>query len=325
MYRREKQRGTVRGNFIVLLHREILSGRIFLTVEAPPGKSLLKKNTAKHVQEGKTKRYCTWHIYRPPEPRNSGWTHFLYCRRASRQQTVYKKTQKTCTGGKQKRYCTRQIYRPLAPRNSGRTHFPHCRSASRQNAVQEKTRQNMYRRKKQTGTVRGKFIVLLHREVRSGRIFLTIEGPPDNTLLRKIHNKHVKEGKTKRYCTRQTYRPLAPRNSGRTQFPYCRSASRQNTAQEKTPKTMYRREKQRGTVRGMFIVLLNRKILGGRIFLTTVEGPPGNKLLKKRHKKHVLVQEGKTKRYCTRQIYRPLEPRNSGWTHFPFCRRAFRQ
>ena len=181
----------------------------------------------------------------------------------------------------------------------------------------------MYRREKQRGTVRGKFIVILHRKSLGGRIFLTVEGPSGNKLLKKRHKKHVQEGKTKRYCTRQVYRPLALRNSGRTHFPYCRSASRQYTAQEKTRQNMYKRGKQRGTARGMFIVLLHREILGGRIFLT-VEGPSGNKLLKKRHTKH--VQEGKAKRYCTRQVCRPLAPRNSGRTHFPYyCRRTSRQ
>ena len=177
--------------FIVLLNHEILGVRnFFTTVEGPPGNKLLKKRHEKHVQEGKTKRYCT-----------------------------------------------RQVYRPLEPRNSGRTHLPNCRRAFRQNTVQEKGTKNMYRREKQGGTVREKFIVLLHREVQSGRIFPTIEGPPDNTLHRKSHKKHVQEGKTKRYCTRQIYRPLAPRNSGQTHFPYCRRASRQYTAPEKTQKT----------------------------------------------------------------------------------------
>ena len=101
-YRREKQKGTVRGKFIVLLNREIQSGRIFLTVEGPPGNKLLMKRHKKHVMEGKTKRYCTRHVYRLLEPRNSGRTHFPYCRSASRQNTAYEKTQKTCTGGKNK-------------------------------------------------------------------------------------------------------------------------------------------------------------------------------------------------------------------------------
>ena len=277
MYRREKQRGTVRVEFIVLLHRKILGGRIFLTVEGPPCNKLLKKRHTKHVQEGKTKRYCT-----------------------------------------------RQVYRPLAPRYSGRTHFPYyCRRTSRQQTSQETT-QDMYsyRREKQRGTLRGKFIVLLNREILGGRIFRIVDAPPGKILFNKKQIKQAQEGKTKRYCTRQIYRPLAPRNSGRKHFPYCRSASRQYTAQEKTRQNMYRREKQRGTARGMFIVLLHREILDGRIFLT-VEGPSGNKLLKKKHKKH--VQERKTKRYCTRQIYRPLAPRNSGRTHFPYCRSASRQ
>ena len=130
MYRREKQRGTVRGKIIVLLHREFLGGRIFLTVGRPPGNKLL------------TKRHTN-------------------------------------------------------------------------------------RRGKQRGTVRGKFIVLLHREILGGRIFLTVEAPPGKTLLKKRHEKYVQEGKTTRYCTRHVYRPLAPRNSGRTHFPYCRRASQQ--------------------------------------------------------------------------------------------------
>ena len=141
MYRREKQRGTVRGKFIVLLLREILGGRIFLTVEGPPGKTLLKKRHKKHVQEGKTKtkRYCTRHVYRPLEPRNSERTHFPYCRAPPGKTVLKKRHKKHVQEEKTKRYCTRHVYRLLAPRNSGRTHFPYYRSASRQNAVQEKT------------------------------------------------------------------------------------------------------------------------------------------------------------------------------------------
>ena len=135
MYRREKQKGTARGKFIVLLDRETEetgSGRIFLTVEGSSGNKLLKKRHKKHVQEGKTKRYCTRQIYRPLEPRNSKRTHFPYCRRASRIKLLKKRHKKHVQEGKTKRYYTRQIIRPLEPRSSKRTHFPYYRRASRQ-------------------------------------------------------------------------------------------------------------------------------------------------------------------------------------------------
>ena len=136
----EKQRGTVRGKFIVLLHREILGGRIFLTVESPPGKKLLTNRHKKHLQEGKTKRYCRWKIYRPFAPRNSGGRIFLPVERPPGNKLLKKRHKRHVQEGKTKRYCSRHVYRPLAPRNSGRTHFPYCRSASRQNTAPEKTR-----------------------------------------------------------------------------------------------------------------------------------------------------------------------------------------
>ena len=177
-----------------------MGGRIFLTVEGPPGNKLLKKRHKKHVQEGKTKRYCTRQIYRPLAPRSLGGRIFLTTVEGPPGNKLLKKRHKNhvlVQEGKTKRYCTRQINRPFAPRNSGRTHFTYCRSASRQNAVQEKTRQIMYRREKQRGTVRGKFIVLLNREILGGRIFLTLEAPPGKTLFKKRHDKTCTGGKNK--------------------------------------------------------------------------------------------------------------------------------
>ena len=70
-----------------------------------------------------------------------------------------------------------------------------------------------------------RFIIHLHREILDGRIFLTVEGPRNNILLKKRHKNMYRREKQR--GTVQIYGPLAPRNSGGAHFPYCRRASRQ--------------------------------------------------------------------------------------------------